>query len=108
MAFSSTIQPATQTDHPSGTGLEAGTSLLAALVLGFYAVKKSRRELNKLKRKALWIFFKTRAASLFKNKSSAKTLTSKNLLLIIFVAAALILLLTVSWPVALAVLLAGL
>jgi hypothetical protein len=105
MAFSSTtVQPSAPAQQPQN-GNDVAGPLLAALIIGAFAASKSRRHLRALQRKAMWNMLKMKFNSFFKPAASA--ISTKTLLILIVAILALILLLTVSWPVALGLLLIG-
>jgi hypothetical protein len=79
-----------------------GGSMLAALVLTLYAGQVSRKALRKLKRQAMVSFFKDRVRSFFSPKA-----ISERTLLYILLGVAILILVFVSWPVAIALLLLG-
>ena len=111
MALSSTtIQQPLET-IPSGTTVDntGAASMLTALVIGIYAAQKSKRELRKLKRKALFTFFKYRLqASLSRQfKPKAAPQISNRTLLYILLGIAVLILLFISWPAAVVLLLLG-
>jgi small-conductance mechanosensitive channel len=106
MAFSSTtVQPSAQAQQPQN-GNDVAGPLLAALIIGAFAANKSRRHLRALQRKAMWNLLKMKFNSFFK-KPAASAISTKTLLILVVAILALILLLTVSWPVALGLLLVG-
>lgn len=106
MAFSSTtVQPSAQAQKPQN-GNDVAGPLLAALIIGAFAANKSRRHLRALQRKATWNLMKLKFNSLFK-KSAASAISTRTLLILVVAVLALILLFTVSWPVALGLLLIG-
>ncbi len=98
MAFTPTTtiqQPLAQTTKPIA-GNDSAAALLAALLLTFYAGQKTRKQLNKLKRRAVAELFKhrmkagfARIKSVFSRK--APTIDSKTLLYILIGVLALIL-----------------
>ena len=105
MAFStSTIQPQSKPATELPVDNTGAASLLAALLLSMYAAQKSKKAMRKFKRKLFWTAAKAKVKGLFSKKESISTRT---LLIILIAVLALILLLTVSWPVALILLLAG-
>ena len=90
----------------------ADASMLAAVVLSVYAAQKSRKQLRRLKRKALLALFKYRLQASF---ARVKSIFSKNApanisnrtLLYILLGIAVIILLFISWPAAVVLLLLG-
>lgn len=67
--------------------------MLAALMLSVYAAQLSRRQMRKLKRKALWMFAKEKVRSLFTGR--AGDISTRTLLYIILGVLVLILAFTV-------------
>ncbi len=98
MAFTSTItiqQPAAQTAKPIN-GNDGAAALLAALLLSVYAGQRTKKQLNKLKRRAVTELFKhrvkagfARVKSLFSKKAPA--IDNRTLLYILLGLAVLIL-----------------
>lgn len=113
MAFTSTItieQPAAPTTKPVA-GNDAAAALLAALLLSVYAGQKSRKQLNKLKRRALAELFKhrvkagfARVKSFFSKKAPA---IDNRTLLYILIGLAVLILIFIEPVVALVLLLIG-
>ena len=115
MAFSTstaaTSQPAPV--QPSVTNDNSGmASLLATLVLTMYAAQKSKKQMRKLKRKAVVTLLKLKMqaalapiTSLFSNKPAENI--SNRTLLYILLGLAILILLFVSWPAAIVLLLLG-
>ena len=105
MAFSTiSVQPQSKPTTEKPVDNVAAASLLGALLVSFYAAGQSKKALRKMKRKLMWTALKTKFRGLFNKKESISTRT---LLIILIAVLALILLLTVSWPVALVLVLAG-
>ena len=109
---STTTQPSVE--QPSLIENNSGTaSLLAALMLTMYAAQKSRKQIAKLKRKALLTLMKLRMQMAFNNfkslfsKNAAAANISNRTLLYILLALAILILLFISWPAAVVLLLLG-
>ncbi|GAB4091770.1 hypothetical protein [Flaviaesturariibacter terrae] len=62
------LQPAAPT--PSHANTPGTSSLLAAVLLSVYAAQLSRRQMRKMKRKALWMLAKAQVRSLFSRRDS--------------------------------------
>ena len=113
MAFTSTIsieQPTAQIIKPI-EGYDGAAALLAALLLSFYAGQKTKKKLNKLKRRALAELFKHRMKAGF---ARVKSLFSKKAppidnrtLLYILIGLAVLILIFIEPVVALVLLLIG-
>ena len=105
MAFSTiTVQPQPTPAPQKPVDNAAAASFLGALLLSFYAAGQSKKAMRKMKRKLMWTALKAKFKGLFNKKEGISTRT---LLIILIAVLALILLLTVSWPVALVLVLAG-
>jgi len=113
MAFTPTIsieQPITPTANPS-VGNDGTAALLAALLLSFYAGQKTKKQLNKLKRRAIAELFKhrmkagfARAKSLFSKKAAP---IDNRTLLYILIGLAVLILIFIEPVIALILLLIG-
>lgn len=101
MALSS-IEPIISSASTNSPDSETA-SILAAIVITMYAGEVSRKAFRKLKRKAMISFFKDRVRSFVAPRAQI----SERTLLYILIAALVIVLIFVSWPVAIAVLLLG-
>lgn len=113
MALSSTTiqQPVENTDSNITIDNTGAATMLAALAIGIYAAQKSKKQLRKLKRKALFNFFKYRLQAslsrLFKPFSKTAPQISNRTLLYILLGIAVLILLFISWPAAVVLLLLG-
>lgn len=113
MALSSTTiqQPIEKTESNPTVDNTGAASVLAAIVLSVYAAQKSRKQLRKLKRKAVLTLFRykmqTTLSRLFKPFSKAEPQISNRTLLYILLGIAVIILLFISWPAAVVLLLLG-
>jgi hypothetical protein len=87
MAFSSTIQPASQPVSEKPADNSAAASLLSMLLLTVYAAQKSKKSFRKMKRKFLWTALKLKVKSLF----SGKRVSDKVLIYILLGVIALVL-----------------
>ncbi len=113
MAFTPTTtiqQPLAQTTKPIA-GNDSAAALLAALLLTFYAGQKTRKQLNKLKRRAVTELFKHRIKAGF---TKVKSLFLKNVpaidnrtLLYILIGLAVLILIFINPVIALILLLIG-
>jgi cobalamin synthase len=113
MAFTPVItiqQPLAQTTKPID-GNNGAAALLAALLLSFYAGQKTKKELNKLKRRAIVELFKhrmkagfARAKSLFSKKAAP---VDNRTLLYILIGLAVLILIFIEPVIALILLLIG-
>ena len=114
MAFStSTVIPSTApVQQPSVNDNSGMASLLTTLVLTMYAAKESKKQMRKLKRKAVATIFKLKMQAAlapitsFFSKKRAESLSNRTLLYILLGLAVLILLF-ISWPAAIVLLLLG-
>lgn len=77
--------------------------MLAALMLSVYAAQLSRRQMRRLKRKALWLFAKEKLRSLFTGRSG--DISTRTLLYIIL--GVLVLILAFTAPVVALIVLIG-
>jgi hypothetical protein len=106
---STTLQPVTNSE-PAVNKPDHSGSILAALVLSVYAAQRSRKQLRKLKRKAMFSFLKLKLQhswnSLFNRKKIAG-ISNTTLLYILLGLIVLILLFTLPPLVAIIVLLIG-
>ncbi len=101
MALTTTIEPII-TSAASNIPDNDGASMLAAIVLTLYAGQVSRKALRRLKRQAMAAYVKDKVRSFFSPKA-----VSDRTLLYILLGLAILILVFVSWPVAIALLLLG-
>ena len=114
MAFStSTVAPIeTPIQQPVVNDNSGMASLLTTLVLTMYAAQKSKKQMRKLKRKALVTLFRLKMQAAlapvtsFFTKKPAENISNRTLLYILLGLAVLILLF-ISWPAAIVLLLLG-
>ena len=111
MAFtSSTVQPQQETPSNPLSNAAEPASMVAALLLSVYAAQKSRKQLRKLRRKAVLTFLKLRIKQSISNLFSRKKIegiSTRTLLFILLALLVLILLLTLPPLVAIVVLIIG-
>jgi hypothetical protein len=111
MAFtSSTVQPQPNTPTTPVPGAADPASMVAALLLSVYAAQKSRKQLRKLKRKAVLTFLKLRLKHTISNmfsRTKVEGISTRTLLFVLLALLVLILLLTLPPLVAIVVLIIG-
>ncbi|HEY0752301.1 MAG TPA: hypothetical protein VGD26_14175 [Chitinophagaceae bacterium] len=113
MALSSTTiqQPIEKTESNTTIDNTGAASVLAAIALTVYAAQKSRKQLRRLKRKALLTLFRYKLQAtlsrMFKPFSKAEPQISNRTLLYILLGIAVLILLFISWPAAVVLLLLG-
>jgi len=113
MAFSTTVATNVEPAQPSFIESNSGAaSILAALMLTMYAAQKSKKQMRKLKRKAVVALMKYRLQMAFNNfkslfsKDAAANISNRTLLYILL-GLAILILLFISWPAAIVLLLLG-